>query len=93
MIPRATLQIFDWINDLTVKGAGSATLRVYYFEVYNEMINNILAAPVQTNLKMREAPGVGVVVLGVDPEYVSRPEEIFELLQTGTLNRAVAGTN
>ena len=93
VIPRATLQVFERINDLTTKGAGSATLRVFYYEVYNEGLNNILAAPVQTNLKMREQPGGGIAVLGVDPVYVSCPEEIFELLQTGTLNRAVAGTN
>ena len=93
VIPRATLQIFEHINDLTKHGRGQATLRVFYFEVYNEGLNNILTAPVQTGLKMRESPDKGIVVLGVEPEYVSNPEEIFELLQTGTLNRAVAGTN
>ena len=46
VIPRATLQVFERINDLTTKGAGSATLRVFYYEVYNEGLNNILTAPV-----------------------------------------------
>ena len=49
------------------------TIKVFYFEVYNEALNNILVTPIQQNLKMRETPEGGISVLGVEPEYVASP--------------------
>ena len=42
---------------------------------------------------MRELKNGTIAVLNCEPNYATSPEDIFELLKLGQLNRAVAGTN
>lgn len=53
----------------------------------------MLTQPPKQNLKLWELKNGNITVLNSEPCLVSSPEEIFELLKLGQMNRAVAGTN
>ena len=94
IIPLAVLQIFQSINDLLEKDP-SATFEIkcQYLEIYNEKVNDLLSEPPKQNLKLRELKNGNITILNCEPCLVSTPEEIFDLLKLGQMNRAVAGTN
>ena len=52
-----------------------------------------MSEPPKQNLKLRELKNGNITVLNLEPCLVSTPEEIFDLLKVGQMNRAVAGTN
>jgi kinesin family protein 5 len=94
IIPRAVFDIFTWINtEMTKDKQTEFEIKVYYFEIYNESLNNLLTMPPQKNMKMRELKSGMTTVLNCEPNYATCPEDIFELLKLGQENRAVAGTN
>ena len=92
IIPRSTLTIFQLINDGIKKGI-KFSIKCSYLEVYNESIKDLITKPPHLNLKIREYPNIGMVVMGLEETYVSTPEEIFKLLAIGTENRMVSSTN
>ena len=89
--PRATFHVFDKIKEGQAKGT-VYNLRVSYVEVYNEMINDILASPPGLNLKMREFPNAGMCVIGLREDVANTPEAVFQALSNGTANRVVCST-
>lgn len=94
IIPRAVFDIFTWINlELSKDRQIEFEIKIFYYEIYNECLNNLLTMPPQKNLKMRELKNGSIAVLNCEPNYATCPEDIFELLKLGQLNRAVAGTN
>lgn len=94
IIPRAIFDIFTWINiELSKDRQVEFEIKIFYFEIYNESLNNLLTMPPQKNLKMREMKNGTIAVLNCEPNYATTPEDIFELLKLGQMNRAVAGTN
>ena len=70
-------------------------IRINYFEIYQESLNNLLATnpQAQHGLKLREQKNGSILVLNCDPIYATSPEDIFELLMIGQRNRAIASTN
>lgn len=94
IFPRLSVfQIFDYINE-EVGGKGAVfNLKVSYCEVYNETINDLLTTPPTPNLKIREFPKKGMRVVGIQENYISSPQQIFECLSIGTHNKSVASTN
>lgn len=52
-----------------------------------------MTQPPRTGLKIREYPNVGMVVVGLEENYLTNPEEIFKCLALGTENRMVSSTN
>ena len=66
---------------------------MYYYEIYNEKVNNIICMPPQEDLKMRELKNGSIQVLNSEPRFATSPEDIFEYLKVGQSNRAVCGTN
>ena len=68
-------------------------MKIFYFEIYNESLNNLLGDKTEKNLKMRELKNGSIAVLNCEPKFATCPEDIFEFLQVGQFQRAVAGTN
>jgi hypothetical protein len=73
IIPRASFQIFDIINQ-GVKVSTSYTIKVSYIEIYNEGINDILCNPPNIGLPIREFPNLGMCVVGMVERYIQTPE-------------------
>ena len=94
IIPRAVFDIFTWINlEMSKDSQTEFEIKVFYYEIYNESLNNLLTMPPQKNMKMREMKNGTMVVMNCEPNYATTPEDIFELLKIGQMNRAVSGTN
>lgn len=91
IVPRATFQIFDLIEAGKAKGT-RYTVKVSYLEIYNEAINDILKIPVTHNLKIREFPNQGMCVIGMHEATVTCPENVFECISAGTVNKIVCST-
>ena len=91
ILPRATFHIFESINEGQSHGT-KYEIRVSYIEVYNEMINDILACPPNQNLKLREFPNQGMCVIGMLETVRNTPEAVFEAISAGTANRIVCST-
>ena len=91
ILPRATFHIFESMKEGQDKGT-KYEVRVSYIEVYNEMINDILACPTNTNLKLREFPNQGMCVIGMLENVANTPEAVFEAISAGTANRIVCST-
>ena len=60
-------------------------MRVNYFEIYNESLNDLLSQSpsADSNLKIREQKDGSLLVVGANTVPVSCPEDIFELLMVG----------
>lgn len=72
IIPRAVFDIFTWINmEMAKDRQAEFEIKVYYFEIYNESLNNMLTMPPQRNLKMREMKNGTIAVLNCEPNYAT----------------------
>ena len=81
--------IIDWVESNTKK---TFALKVSYFEVYNEEINDLLG--LGKNLKIvSETPEKGAVIGGLVEEIVTTPSEFMEVLQRGENARSYASTS
>lgn len=97
VIPRFSYELFSRISQLPTKS--SATVEVSYFEIYNERIYDLLAAPTsmtgldrRTPLKVREHPVWGPYVVNLSPHVVKSFTEFKNMLQLGNKYRATAAT-
>mmetsp|Transcript_18630 Transcript_18630/g.33669 ORF Transcript_18630/g.33669 Transcript_18630/m.33669 type:complete len:1015 (+) Transcript_18630:2-3046(+) len=91
IIPRATQQIFNIVNE-GIKLGTEYSIKCSYIEIYNEKINDILCYPVAENLNIREFPKLGMCVMGMTERFITQPEEVFDCLSAGTANRIVCST-
>ncbi len=81
--------ILDWVESNTKK---KFTLKVSYFEVYNEEINDLLG--LGKNLKIvSETLEKGAVIGGLVEEIVTTPSEFMEVLRRGETARSYASTS
>lgn len=90
VLPRATLALFAGINEFTANGA-TVCLNAAYIEIYNETITCLLNG--KENLKIQEIPKVGFSIAGNEWRPCTRPEDIFNIVYTGTKNKTIGGTN
>lgn len=90
VIPRAIEQIFMAKEEGERVGI-NFEMKVSYFEIYNEELNDILIHPPLKNLKVRMLPQ-GLHIEGGSKVSVLTPEEIFGHLSNGTANKAVTET-
>eukprot|EP00484_Ammonia_sp_Unknown_P030350 CAMPEP_0197036352 /NCGR_PEP_ID=MMETSP1384-20130603/13886_1 /TAXON_ID=29189 /ORGANISM="Ammonia sp." /LENGTH=772 /DNA_ID=CAMNT_0042466525 /DNA_START=81 /DNA_END=2399 /DNA_ORIENTATION=+ len=92
LIPRMVRAIFDRIlNDDNTEF--EYTLRVSFVEIYNERLRDLLQ-PNGAELKIREKTtgARGVYIENVHAPFVASPEEVFDHLTNGHVNRSVAST-
>jgi centromeric protein E len=84
-------------------------LRVSFMEIYNEVINDLLAVPTKTapfmgtsmqapppapsSIRIFESKNEGVIIRGLKEEIVTCPEQVFSLLAAGEKRRQTGATN
>mmetsp|Transcript_14465 Transcript_14465/g.35260 ORF Transcript_14465/g.35260 Transcript_14465/m.35260 type:complete len:729 (+) Transcript_14465:170-2356(+) len=89
VLPRSIELIFKYIEEAPER---EFVLRISFFEVYNEVVNDLLA-PQNVNLRIREDRKRGVFLEGLKEEVVMSPEQVLALLSVGQSHRHVGRTN
>ncbi|KAL6721600.1 hypothetical protein ACLMJK_000704 [Lecanora helva] len=97
LIPRTCEDLFQRIES-SASPHVSYTVRVSYFEVYNEHVRDLLAHPSQSSekspyyLKIRESPTEGPYVKDLTDVPVRNYAEILRYMRTGDASRTTAST-
>ncbi len=97
LIPRTCEDLFQRIES-SVSPHISYTVRVSYFEVYNEHVRDLLAPPSQSSekhpyyLKIRESPTEGPYVKDLTDLPVKNYAELLRLMRLGDASRTTAST-
>ena len=90
--PRIVNDIFDYIYNMDPASNVEFTLKVSYFEVYNEEIRDLLDMS-KGKLSIHEDRTGKPFVKGLSDHAVAAPEEVMELIEDGKSNRHVSVTN
>lgn len=97
LIPRTCEDLFERIES-SVSTNISYTVRVSYFEVYNEHVRDLLAPPRQSSekhpyyLKIRESPTEGPYVKDLTDLPVKNYAELLRCMRMGDASRTTAST-
>ena len=97
LIPRTCEDLFQRIES-SVSPHISYTVRVSYFEVYNEHVRDLLAPPSQSSeknpyyLKIRESPSEGPYVKDLTDLPVKNYAELLRYMRLGDASRTTAST-
>eukprot|EP01083_Nonionella_stella_P279972 952270_1 len=89
LIPRMVRKLFDSISSM--KEDVKYALRISYVEIYNEKLRDLL----DPSLTPRVRGGLNssnIVIENSHEQYVSSPQQVFELLYAGQSNRSVSST-
>jgi len=89
IIPLSIQDVFTYIQQATDK---EFLLRVSYLEIYNEVINDLLA-PENINLKIHEDPNGLIYVGNLKEEIVLSLDHVMSLISAGEAHRHVGTTN
>lgn len=89
IIPLAIQDVFEYIKQTPER---EFLLRVSYFEIYNEVINDLLS-PGSTGLQIRESKSKGIYIENLREEIVLSPEQCMSLLAQGESHRHTSATN
>ena len=90
IIPRMAKTIFDQVENADEHM--EFLVKVSYIEIYMEKVRDLLDSS-KSNLAVRESKGKGIYVDGATEVYVSCEDEVYDVMRTGTNNRAVGATN
>lgn len=97
MIPRAVCHIFDTLEARKT----DYSMKVSFFELYNEEITDLLAPEDHTRfpedrqrrpISLMEDGKGGAVIRGLEEVVVYSPSEIYSLLERGSAKRRTADT-
>ncbi|CEP00395.1 Kinesin-like protein [Plasmodiophora brassicae] len=88
IIPRMVQKLFDGITAAPSKI--EFTIKVSYLEIYLEKVRDLLDVS-RENLRIREGPN-GMWVEGATEVYVANAEEVRQVMELGSSNRAIAST-
>lgn len=100
LIPRTCQDLFERIESMK-SGHVTCTVRVSYFEVYNEQVRDLLATAKegstpngqsQHKLKVRESPTEGPYVEDLSEFSVKSADDVLKFLASGNRARATAAT-
>ncbi|CAN6616384.1 hypothetical protein TRVA0_006S02806 [Trichomonascus vanleenenianus] len=93
IIPRTCEDLFARLNDM-ISSDVSCTVRISYFEVYNEQVHDLLAPPSQraSKLKVRESPTEGPYVEDLSEFTVQNVTQVMRYMKEGNKARATAST-
>ncbi|ODQ65089.1 kinesin-domain-containing protein [Nadsonia fulvescens var. elongata DSM 6958] len=91
IIPRSCADLFERVEQLASKNV-SCTVRVSYFEVYNEQVRDLLSKDPR-KLKVRESPMDGPYVENLSEYTVKNFADVKKYLFQGNRTRATATTN
>lgn len=84
VIPNTLKEVYNTIDSLS--SVSDITVRVSYIEVYNEVIRDLLSEK-DTALELREEPGKGAILHGVEELPVQKRSEILAMFKVGNRNR------
>lgn len=84
IVPRSMEQIFQWIEKGVNKNM-TYMVRASYLQIYNEVISDLLKTD-RTSLSIREEKKKGVFVEGLSEWAVRSPNEIYSLMQKGSMS-------
>ena len=97
LIPRTCEDLFQRIES-SISPHISYSVRVSYFEVYNEHVRDLLAPPSHTAdkhpnyLKIRESPTEGPYIKDLTDLSVKNYSELLRYMRIGDSNRTIAST-
>ena len=93
LIPRTCQDLFERIESNETPSV-SYSVRVSYFEVYNEHVRDLLVARTDSPyyLKIRESPTEGPYVKDLSEQPVRNYNDIARLMQMGDASRTTAST-
>ena len=97
LIPRTCEDLFQRIES-SISPHISYSVRVSYFEVYNEHVRDLLAPPSHTTdkhpnyLKIRESPTEGPYIKDLTDLSVKNYAELLRYMRIGDSNRTIAST-
>ena len=89
LIPRMFEYLFKKIQ--TSDPAIEFSIKCSYMEIYMEKIMDLLDAK-KTNLQVKDDKTRGIYVADATEVYVSCPEEMYQVMRSGQMNRSVAAT-
>jgi len=93
IVPLAVQDCFSFIQNQNHANR-EFLLRVSYMEIYNEMINDLLAPEKNSSaIRIFENKKEGVIVRGLREEIVTCPEDVYALLTIGEARRQTGSTN
>ncbi|MCL4125592.1 UNVERIFIED_CONTAM: hypothetical protein GTU68_041187 [Idotea baltica] len=90
IIPRIISDIFNHIYSMEENL--EFHIKVSYFEIYMDKIRDLLDVS-KVNLAVHEDKNRVPFVKGATERFVSSPEEVFEVIEAGKMNRHIAVTN
>ncbi|KAL7641990.1 UNVERIFIED_CONTAM: hypothetical protein RMT77_007864 [Armadillidium vulgare] len=90
IIPRIINDIFNHIYSMEENL--EFHIKVSYFEIYMDKIRDLLDVS-KVNLAVHEDKNRVPFVKGATERFVSSPEEVFEVIEAGKMNRHIAVTN
>ncbi len=92
VIPKAMDAIFQRIA--CMKDSKEFTIKVGFVEIHKEEIKDLLAVrtSTSTSVHIREVPGGGIMLAGVNEVEVNNQSEMIAVLERGTCLRATAAT-
>jgi hypothetical protein len=89
LIPRCINTLFDSLKHADCE---EVTVKLAFFEIYNEVVRDLLNPATNSRLKIRERPDESVFVEGLTEMYVTKVSDVYALLKVGDANRAVSAT-
>ncbi len=90
IIPRSVEEIFEHIQN-SAGDRHKFLVRASYLQIYNEVISDLLK-PDRASLQIRESPKRGVFVEGLSEWVVRSPQEVYNLIERGSMQRATGAT-
>jgi len=91
IIPRSIEDMFGYIQNDGESMRSKYLVRASYLQIYNEVISDLLK-PERTNLNIREDRKRGIYIDKLSEWVVRSPEEVYELMERGSAQRATGAT-
>ena len=100
IIPRLNKRLFDRIKEDTAKGAVQYMVEASYFEIYNEIIYDLLDPTrkageknTKDSLQIKESKALGIYVQGLQQVLVESMDQVQALMDQGNKMRTAAATS
>lgn len=90
IIPQSLSNLFNEIERLEDK---EILIKIWYLEIYNEVLRDLIKPNNEDQLDIREDPTRGSIVNGITEVIVSKTNEILSIIKKANKNRTTESTN
>ena len=90
IMPLTLKELFNKINSYPNR---EYNVKLWYLEIYNENIRDLLSNNNESNLDLREDQNKGIIVSGITEIKATSSEHILNILKKGNKNRTTESTN